>query len=239
MIFGSRRKHRFVLGFFMRPVLPFALEFLLLTPLVLGTDVPEVEPLYLFLAPWLLSVVGILNLPFLGQLFRLFKTDLSTRRNHSLEHATIHFLRAAGQTRLAGRASQNGFRVSGGSSPEQIRSAFEQVRWLVQAGKPLPHVSRYCGSNRITALALAMFLLLLVTAGTIVFRPPLWVRTSLLVGVLLLFTAMRHAIGNWVQARLFMATDFTAASVREIRKVKTELVENPPVYFVETLIQEA
>ena len=239
MIFGSRSKGRLVWGFFMRPVLPFALEFLLLAPLVLAADVPEAEPLYLFVAPWLLVVIGILNLPLLGQLFRLFTMDVPTRRNHALEHATIHFLRAEGLTRVAGRASADGFRVSGGASSKQIRSAFEEVRSLLHAGSRLPHVSRYCGSNRITALALAMFLLLLVAVSSIVLRPPLWVRAALLVGVVLFFTVMRHGIGNWVQARLFMATDFAGASVREIRKVKAEVVENPPVYFVETVIQEA
>ncbi len=50
MIFGGRRK-LVLRGFFMRPILPFALEFVLLAPLVLGVDIPQVGPLYLFLGP--------------------------------------------------------------------------------------------------------------------------------------------------------------------------------------------
>lgn len=82
-------------AFFMRPVLPFALQCLLLAPLILGVHLPEMGALYLFLSPWLLLGLGILNLPLVIQAFKLFRTDLRVRRNHALEHATVHFLMAA------------------------------------------------------------------------------------------------------------------------------------------------
>jgi uncharacterized protein DUF6391 len=238
LIFGGRMRSRRLWGFFMRPVLPFAMEFLLLTPLVLGMDIPEMAPLYLFLSPWLFFVLGVLNLPFLTQLFRLFRMDIRTRRNHALEHATIHFLSAARLTGIGGRAAQTGFRISGGASPVAIRAAFDHVRELIETQRPLPYVSRHCGSNRVTAMGLGILLLFVVVAISYLARPPLWSRALSLVGVVLVFAAMRHAIGNWIQARLFMATDFADAFVRSIRKVKADDVERPPVYFVETKLVE-
>jgi hypothetical protein len=98
-------------------------------------------------------------------------------------------------------------------------------------------VSRHCGSNRVTALALAMVLLVVVTIVAVTLRPPLWLRASLLVAVPLVFTAMRHALGNWAQARLFMATDFRNARITTIRQVRADPVaEKPPVHFVETVV---
>ena len=236
MIFAGRAD-RFIWSFFMRPILPFAIEFLLLAPLILGLDRPGMEPLYLFLTPWILLVVGLLNMPLLGAVFRQFRMDIATRRNHALEHATIHYLWAAGLRRTAGRAAANGFRVSGGPSPEQIRRAFARVAELVERQEALPHVSRYCGSNRVTALALAMVMLILVAVTSMIWRPTLGMRVGLLIGVVAIFVAMRHAVGNWVQRRCFMATDFKRATIQDVRKMKPELPrERPPVYFVQTLV---
>ena len=101
----------------------------------------------------------------------------------------------------------------------------------------LPHVSRHCGSNRVTALAFGMVLLVVAALLALVLRPPLWCRASMLLGALLAFVAMRHAVGNWVQARFFMATDFQDVELMSIRKVKARPVEEkPPVYFVETVV---
>lgn len=236
MIFGRRTKSRRLYGFFMRPVLPFALEFLLLAPLVLGMHIPEMGPFYLFLSPWLLFVLSILNLPLVTQLFRLFRMDVRTRRNHALEHATIHFLAEAGIRDMGGRASAGGFRIFGGASPLAIRRAFDQVRELIEAQRPLSHVSRHCGSNRVTALGLGVLLLFVVVVVSLLGRPALSVRALALAGVVVVFTAMRHTLGNWVQARFFMTTDFADASVRSIAKVKADEVERPPVYFVETAL---
>jgi hypothetical protein len=236
-VFRTREKTRVLEWFFLRPALPFAIEFLLLAPLVIGLDVPGVEPLYLVVAPFLLLAVALLNLPFVGGAFRAFRMDRATRRNHALEHATIHYLRHRGRRRLAGQASSKGFRVSGGASAVDIRAAFEQVRQVVRDSRPLPHISRHCGSNRVTALGLAMLLLFGVTVACVVFRPPLAIRGAALTAVVAAFLGLRHRVGDWIQRRCFMATDFVEVSVRDIRKVTPEHGERPPVFFVETIVR--
>jgi hypothetical protein len=235
-MFG-REKYRILRSFYLRPVLPFALEFLLLAPLALGVDAPGMTSLYLFLSPWLLLALALLNLPFARFALESFRLDLPTRRNHSLEHATILILRARGHRRAAGKASAEGFRVSGGPSAQEIRAAFEVVCRQVSENTGLAYVSATCGSNRVTALALGLALLMIVTILSVLARPPLLVRASALVGVVLLFVSIRHAVGNWLQKRWFMATDFSAVSLRDIRKVKTPITDVPPTYFVETLIR--
>jgi hypothetical protein len=61
-------------------------------------------------------------------------------------------------------------------------------------------------------------------------------RAAALVAAVLLFVALRHHVGDWIQARLFMATDFDDVSIRDIRRVKPEADERGPVHFVETIV---
>jgi hypothetical protein len=68
-------------------------------------------------------------------------------------------------------------------------------------------------------------------------RPPLAVRAAALVGVVLVFASLRHVVGNWLQRRWVMATDFASVSLRDVRRVKTRITNEPPTYFVETLVQ--
>jgi len=237
-MFG-REKYRWLRGFYLRPVLPFALEFVLLAPLALGVDAPELTSFYLFVSPWLIAVLALLNLPFVRFAFESFRLDMATRRNHALEHATVLLLRTQGLRRAAGHAKPDGFGVSGGPSAQEIRAAFDVVQRQVQDREPLVYVSRNCGSNRVTALAFALFLLLVVTIVSVLARPPLAVRAAALVMVVLVFASLRHVLGNWMQKQWFMSTDFASVSLRDVRKVKTRITDEPPTYFVETLIHVA
>lgn len=234
-MFG-REKYRVLRGFYLRPVLPFALEFILLAPLALGVDAPEMSSFCLFVSPWLFAALALLNLPFVRFAFDSFKLDMATRRNHALEHATVLILHARGMRRAGGHAKADGFGVSGGPSAEEIRAAFEVVRRQVQDRKPLAYVSPSCGSNRVTALAFALVLLLVVTIVSVLARPPVTVRAGALLAVVLVFASLRHSVGNWLQERWFMATDFSSVSLRDVRRVKTRITDAPPTYFVETLI---
>jgi hypothetical protein len=234
-MFG-RDKYKVLRAFYLRPVLPFLIEFVLLAPLSLGVDAPELFSLYLFVSPWLLIGLALLNLPFARFAFESFRVDIPTRRNHALEHATVLILRRRG-LRAAGHASPEGFSVSGGPSADEIRAAFDVVRRQVQDRVPLAYISRSCGSNRVTALAFALGLLLVVTILNVLLRPPPAIRCAMLAAVVLVFIGLRRVVGNWIQQRWFMATDFSSVSLRTVRKVRNRWSDPPPTYFVETIVQ--
>lgn len=237
-MFG-REKYRIIRSFYWQPIWLFALEFVLLAPITLGAEIPGLASIYLFLSPWLILALALLNLPLLRLAFDSFRLDMPVRRNHALEHATVLVLRGQGHRHVAGRASGDGFRVSGGPTPAQIRDAFDVVRRQVAERATLTYVSASCGSNRVTALALAFLLLVLVTIVSLALRPPLFLRAVALVTVVLVFVALRHRVGNWLQARCFMATDFRAVSATDVRKVKTAVWDHPPTYFVHTVVEVA
>lgn len=235
-MFRSRTQDKLALWFFGQPTLTFALEFLALAPLILAADPSKVATGYLFLLPWLVLFFALINLPFVSAAFHLFRMDDATKRNHALEHATIHYLRQSGGRRLSGSAARNGFRVSGGSS-DAVKQAFEQVRRVVRDGGKLPYVSRRCGSNIVTALGLGLTLLFIVALGSVLLQPPPLVRALALGSVVLLFVGMRHGIGGAIQRRFFMRVDFEDVALRDIRRIQAEPLEREPVHFVETIIR--
>jgi len=232
-----KSKRRLARWFFWRPIVPFVVEFLVLAPLVLADTPSDSVGGVVFLLPWLLVLFGLINLPFVAAAFRAFHLDRATRRNHALEHATIHYLEADGGRQLSGRAARDGFRVCGRSSVREIRTAFEQVRRVVHDGGPLPYISRRCGSNVVSSLGLALLLLLSVALVSLVVQPPLAVRASALAGVVVFFVAMRHGIGNWIQGRFFMTLDFADVSLRDVREVQAGPMERRPVHFVSTIVR--
>jgi hypothetical protein len=233
------RKYKIALWFFRRPFLSLVVQFAVMAPLLLADDPMDAAGAYIFLLPWLLLLFSILNLPLVMAAFHAFRMDVSTRRNHALEHATIHYLEATGGRRLSGRAGPDGFHVFGRTSARDIRSAFDKVRRQLGDTSQLPYISRRCGSNKVTALGLTLLLLSVVVLASIIIRPPWPVRAGGLLVVILFFIVMRHGIGNWVQRRFFMRIDFHDVSLRDVREVQDTLLEKRPVHFVETIVHRA
>jgi hypothetical protein len=233
---STRYLREFVAGLVYRPALPFALEVLMVAPLVLAADVPAMAPYYLLVAPGLVIGLLALNLPLAATVFRRVRLDDDTRRNHALEHATIHYLERDGADTFGGRAQRGGFQVYGRTTPSRIREAFEEVAVRVQGRMAIPHVSPRCGSNLITTLALGVLLLAAASLVSVWLQPPLVVRAALLLAAIGVFVRWRVRVGNWLQARYFMATDFDEVAVRDIRKVRGSNRGGRVVHLVRTRV---
>jgi len=76
----------------------------------------------------------------------------STRRNHGLEHATLHILsqRHSGLS-LAGHSSSTGFWLLGDVPTEEVRSAVNEALERMRAGEHNLAVHANCGTNFVTA----------------------------------------------------------------------------------------
>lgn len=83
-------------------------------------------------------------------------TLLRVRRNHALEHATIHVLSARfPRTPIAGRADGRGFYLFGSLPSEAIVEAATEALTRMRAGEHHLAVHPNCGTNLLTAGALA------------------------------------------------------------------------------------
>jgi len=220
-----------------RPILPFALQAVALAPLLLAPDPSQSLGGYFIAAPFLIIVMTALNLPVIASAFQRFRQPIGTRRNHALEHATIIVLETSTKKRLAGRAGDTGFRLYGAVTEQQIRDAFEKVCRTIRAGEPLVYVSPRCGSNIVTTLAGATGLLLLMTSASLILALPYAVRVGGFASSVLLFFSLRRRLGNAIQRRFFMATDFVDVSLRGIRREPTDPTRRGPVHFVKTTVR--
>ena len=96
------------------------------------------------------------------------------RRNHALEHATVAVLLArSGPTRLAGRASVDGFMIVGDIDPVALEEAAREALRRLQAGQSGLAVSPLCGTNiAVTAGLAALGATLVLSRGRTKQRMP-------------------------------------------------------------------
>ena len=79
-----------------------------------------------------------------------------TRRNHALEHATIHVLSEHNPRRhLMGRTTDRGFYLFGEAAAEEVATAVSEALVRLQRGEHSLAVHPRCGTNLATAGVLA------------------------------------------------------------------------------------
>src|SRR5579863_7680266 len=98
----------------------------------------------------------ILSLPYIRR----------TRRNHGLEHATIHVLSGQGQpVHLSGRSDAEGFVLIGDATTEQIEKAAHTALGRMRNGEHQLAVHPNCGTGFLTSAALVCVTALLGSVG--------------------------------------------------------------------------
>jgi len=89
---------------------------------------------------------ALLNLPLISRV----------RRNHALEHATMHVLGERSHTlRIVGRSSPWGFYIYGDLPTESVLAAAQEGLRRLQAGQRRMAIHPHCGSNLAVAGILA------------------------------------------------------------------------------------
>ena len=83
----------------------------------------------------------------------LERAPISTvRRNHGIEHATVHVLTSRDPSlRLVGRADTSGFYIYGEVATEDLKSAVEEAVKRLQGGEGSLAVHPRCGTNLVVA----------------------------------------------------------------------------------------
>jgi len=87
----------------------------------------------------------ILDLPFI----------LETRRNHALEHATLHMLSRTHKGRMAGHSNPTGFFLLGDVSTQDVWSAATEALERLRGGESRLAIHAGCGTNLAATLLLA------------------------------------------------------------------------------------
>ncbi|MGB1287805.1 MAG: DUF6391 domain-containing protein [Aggregatilineales bacterium] len=121
------------------------------------------------------------------------------RRNHALEHATIHMLNRQHYT-LSGRASAGGFVMYGNVPEEKVILAVEEALTRLRRGESNLAMHPNCGTNLVTT----GFLLTLIGAGGFVNTKPMraWERFPLIMILMMITTLYSQPIGMSVQKHI-------------------------------------
>lgn len=94
------------------------------------------------------------------------------RRNHGIEHATVHVLSESdSRLSLVGRADGNGFSIIGDVDPEKLADAAQEALRRMKAGQGELAVHPRCGTMLVTMGAMTAFAAFLALG-----RRPKWSR---------------------------------------------------------------
>jgi hypothetical protein len=152
------------------------------------------------------------------------------RRNHALEHATIHVLTEKYRPlKVVGRSSFNGFYLYGDLTTEMVVEAVQEAYTRLQAGERHLAIHANCGTNLVTAGSLAG-LATFAVLGNSKKR-----RLELLPNALLAATAaliLAQPLGPRLQARVTTLADLGDLTIKGLRR---ETRHNLVVHFVETV----
>jgi len=99
--------------------------------------------------------MSIYKIPLLQSLLDIPAVS-STRRNHGLEHATLHILsKRFPERNLAGHSDPNGFWLVGDVPTDAVQGAVDEALRRLRAGEHNLAVHPNCGTNLVTAGSLA------------------------------------------------------------------------------------
>jgi hypothetical protein len=99
----------------------------------------------------------VLNLPYVRR----------TRRNHGLEHATIHMMsRKIKGLNIAGRADGSGFYLYGEADTERIEEAVEEALRRMKSGEHKWAIHPNCGTGLVTTSFMTSMAAVLGMSGT-------------------------------------------------------------------------
>jgi len=145
---------------------------------------------------------------------------LETRRNHALEHATLHVLAGKYKNQsMAGHSNPTGFFLLGDLSTDDVRDAAAQAMTRLRAGESGLAVHPGCGTNLVTAT------LLPATFAWVPFRGVKSTRWRvMLIPLALTFAVFGYLLskplGPWLQKYITTEADLGDMQITDIIPVR-------------------
>jgi len=151
----------------------------------------------------------LLNLPLI----------LETRRNHALEHATLHVLARTHHISMAGHSNPTGFFLLGDINTEDVKIAAAEAFDRLNGGESGLAVHPGCGTNIATTALLA---------GTFAWAPIRGARSTrwrlLLIPIAIVFAVFGYLLskplGPWLQAYITTEADLGNMQIVDILPVR-------------------
>ncbi len=140
---------------------------------------------------------------------------LETRRNHALEHATLHMLAHTHKSNMAGHSNPTGFFLLGDFSTADIWAATTEALTRLRSGESELAVHAGCGTNMATTALLS---------GTLAWLPLRGTKSTLgrflLIPIALIFAIIGYnlsrPLGPWLQKYITTEADMGEMQIIDI-----------------------
>lgn len=144
---------------------------------------------------------------------------LETRRNHALEHATLHVLARTHQISMAGHSNPTGFFLLGDLQLEDITTAANEALTRLRAGESGLAVHEGCGTNLVATAVLP---------ATFAWAPLRGAKSTrwrlMLIPLALTFAVFGYLLskplGPWLQKYITTEADMGNMQIVDIRFVR-------------------
>ncbi len=138
----------------------------------------------------------------------------TVRRNHGIEHATVHVLTARDpSTRLIGRADTTGFNIYGDVPTDALISAAQEALARLQNGERALAVHPRCGTNLVVA-GLVTALAAVIAIG----RKPSLKKIPDVILATTIAAFVAQPLGMTLQARVTTSPDAIGARIAGVRQ---------------------
>lgn len=153
-----------------------------------------------------------------------------TRRNHGLEHATVHILTERyPRVGIVGRSTPNCFYIYGDLTAEQVQSAATDALARLRAGESHLAIHPGCGTNFVASGALAGAAVF--TAMKVGRRRKTWEDLPVAMAIATIALLLSQPVGPLLQERVTTSADMSTMEILGVRRVNTYGL---PVYSVDT-----
>jgi hypothetical protein len=144
---------------------------------------------------------------------------LETRRNHALEHATLHMLARTHKINMAGHSNPTGFFILGELPIDEIHAALDEAYSRLRAGEKELAIHPGCGTNLVAmaflpgTLAWLPFQGARSTRGRIMLMP-----LALILAVFGFF--LSRPLGTWLQRNVTTEADLGNMRIVDVTLVR-------------------
>lgn len=143
------------------------------------------------------------------------------RRNHALEHATLHVLaQRKPHTSMAGQSDFFGFWILGDVTLEEVQESVAEALQRLRSGERELAVHPFCGTNLVAAALLGGAAALVAFWGSGRRLRDKFERLPLAISLSGLSLILARPLGVWLQRTLTTSAEAMTLEVRSIRKVQ-------------------
>lgn len=144
------------------------------------------------------------------------------RRNHGLEHATIHLLsRKVSNLAMVGRSDANGFWLYGDVDTELVEDSVYKALDRMRGGEARLAIHPNCGTNLVTTAFIGATAALLALVGAEKEKGGKWSRFPLVVMGIMVAVVLGQPLGARLQEHVTTDGDPADLVIKEIRRTES------------------